>query len=160
MTNAMRQRAIDGLKVGDSFCFSRTFSRQETEDFGDLTRDYNPVHYHARWADAKGFDGLICHGLLVGAMICEFGGQVGWLATGMTFKFIRPVYMGATILCKLTIETLEDNGRAEAAASFTDESGELVGLATLTGRLPVGRDRALLNDLVSEGDRWNKLARP
>ena len=158
MTHTMRQRAIDGIKVGDVFCFSRTFSRKETDAFGDLTRDYNPVHYHRRWAEAKGFGGLVCHGLLVGAMICEAGGQVGWLATGMTFKFIRPVYVGATITCTLTIEKLEENGRAEAAASFTDASGELVGLATLTGRLPLDPERALLNDLVQEGDRRNKLA--
>ncbi len=158
MTSVMRQRAIDGLKAGDSFTFSRTFSRKETEDFGDLTRDYNPVHYHGRWSRAKGFDDLICHGLLVGSMICEIGGQLGWLATGMTFKFIRPVHVGATITCTLTIETLEDNGRAEATASFADERGELVCLATLSGRLPVQSERALLDDLVKAGDPFNKLA--
>lgn len=31
---------------------------------------------------------MICHGLLVGGMICEFGGQVGWLASGMDFKVL------------------------------------------------------------------------
>ncbi len=50
---------------------------EKTEYFGDITRDYNPVHYDFRWVEAKGFKGLICHGLIVGSMICEFGGQVG-----------------------------------------------------------------------------------
>ncbi len=62
MTNPMRRRAIDGLKAGDSFTYSRTFTQQETEQFGDLTRDYNPVHYDLRWSAGKGFDGLICQG--------------------------------------------------------------------------------------------------
>jgi acyl dehydratase len=69
-------------------------AQEETETFGDLTRDYNPVHYDHRWVRGKGYKDLICHGLLVGSMICEFGGQVGWLATGMNFKFTRAVYPG------------------------------------------------------------------
>jgi 3-hydroxybutyryl-CoA dehydratase len=50
MINAMRQKSIDGLKVGDAITFSRTFTRAETEQFGDLTRDNNPVHYDMHWA--------------------------------------------------------------------------------------------------------------
>jgi acyl dehydratase len=100
MPNYIRQRAIEGLKVGDSFKYSRTFTQEETEHFGDITRDYNPVHYDLRWADAKRFNGLICHSLIVESMICEFGGQVGLLATGMNFKFDKPVYFGDTITAK------------------------------------------------------------
>ena len=85
MPNHIRQQAIEGLKENDSFTYSRTFNQKETEYFGDITRDYNPVHYDLRWVKVKGFKGLICHGLIVGSMICEFGGQVGWLATGMNF---------------------------------------------------------------------------
>ena len=79
MPNPIRQQAISGLKQGDTFSYQRRFTESETQDFGRLTRDYNPVHYDMRWAAGKQFAGLICHGLLVGSMICEFGGQVGWL---------------------------------------------------------------------------------
>ena len=123
MSNPIRMRAVEGLKAGDSFSYTRTFTREDTENFGDLTRDFNPVHYEARWARAKGFRGLICHGLLVGSMICEFGGQVGWLATGMKFKFLKPVYFGDTVQCNLTITKIEGNGRAEAEAFFTNQEG-------------------------------------
>jgi 3-hydroxybutyryl-CoA dehydratase len=91
MANPIRKSAVKGLREGDSFNYKRVFTREDTVLFGDLTRDYNPVHYDARWAGSKGFRSEICHGLLVGSMICEFGGQVGWLATGMNFKFIKPV---------------------------------------------------------------------
>jgi len=148
--NPMRQKAIDGLKVGDAITFSRTFSREETERFGKLTRDYNPVHYDLRWAEAKGFEGLICHGLLIGAMICEIGGQVGWLASGMNFKFIRPVFMGATITCTTTIQKIEDNGRARAEAIFMDAAGQQVCHAVLTGRLPLEHERELLKTIAEE----------
>lgn len=148
MPHPIRQRAIEGLKPGDSFTYSRIFSQEETESFGDLTRDYNPVHYDLRWSRAKGFDGLICHGLLVGSMICDFGGQVGWLATGMSFKFIRPVYPGQTITCTITIDSIEPSGRAEARAILTDEDDEPVCYAALTGRLPLAPERGLLKEIA------------
>ncbi len=37
MPNPMRQKAIEGLKVADSFTYSRTFQKEETEQFGDMT---------------------------------------------------------------------------------------------------------------------------
>ena len=114
MPNPIRARAIQGLKKGESFIYTRKFTKDEAISFGDITRDYNPVHYDLRWANLKGFNGLICHGLLVGSMICEFGGQVGWLATGMNFKYIKPVYFDDTINCTITITKIEESGRAEA----------------------------------------------
>ena len=158
MSNPMRLKAIEGLEIGDTYKYRRTFTQEETKLFGDITRDYNPVHCDLRWTGAKGFDGLICHGLLVGSMICEFGGQVGWLATGMNFKYIKPVYFGDTIECEITITRIEGSGRAEAEAVFTNGSGDQVGFAHLTGRIPVGRERDILRQMVAEGDLTNRLA--
>ncbi len=110
MPNPMRQRAVEGLNAGDTFTYSRTFTREETVSFGDMTRDYNPIHYDLRWAEAKGFKGLICHGLLVGSMICEMGGQVGWLATGMKFNYIKPVYLAIRSPAKLQSPGLRTPG--------------------------------------------------
>jgi 3-hydroxybutyryl-CoA dehydratase len=150
MSDFMRRQCIEGLKVGDTFTYSRTFSQEETERFGDLTRDYNPVHYDVRWSLAKGFDGLICHGLLVGSMICDFGGQVGWLATGMSFKFTKPVYPGGSITFTITIESIDPSGRAQARAVMTNADGEAVCHATLTGRLPLSQERELLRSVHPE----------
>jgi 3-hydroxybutyryl-CoA dehydratase len=155
--NPIRQKTIAGLREGDTFTLTRAFTREETEQFGDLTRDYNPVHYDRRWADAKGFPGLICHGLLVGSMICEAGGQIGWLASGMQFRFTKPVYFGDTITCRFTIESIEDNGRAEADAVFTNQDGLQVCRARLTGRVPLASERSVLSAMVAEGDPTNRL---
>ena len=158
MPNAMRQQAIEGLKEGDLFTYKRSFTQEETELFGEMTRDYNPVHFDLRWIEAKGFNGLICHGLLVGSMICEFGGQVGWLATGMNFKFIKPVYFGDIITCSIMMTKIESSGRAEAEASFVNEVGDQVCIAHLTGRVPLDHERDILKQMVHEGDPTNKLA--
>ena len=158
MPNPMRVNVIQGIQPGDSFSYTRSFTREETNTFGDLTRDYNPVHYDPRWTDLKGFKGLICHGLLVGSMICEFGGQAGWLATGMNFKFIKPVYFGDTIRCTITITAIGNGGRAEAEAYFTNQEAERVCYAHLTGRLPVEQERDLLKQMVDENDPTNRLS--
>lgn len=158
MGNPIRVRAISGLKEGDAFTYSRSFTQEETTLFGDITLDYNPVHYDPRWAKAKGFRNLICHGLLVGSMICEFGGQIGWLATGMDFKYLKPVYFGDAIRCTITITKIEESGRAEAEAFFANQDGDQVCYARLTGRVPRDHERALLNEMLTEGDPTNKLS--
>jgi acyl dehydratase len=158
MANPIRKSAVKGLREGDSFSYKRRFTEEETAWFGDLTRDYNPVHYDSRWAGTKGFKGLVCHGLLVGSMICEFGGQVGWLASGMNFKFIKPVYFDDTVRCTITITKIEESGRAEAEAFFTNQNGEQVCYAHLKGRVPLDDERALLKKMLREGDPTNKLS--
>ncbi len=138
MANPIRIRAINGLTPGDVFTFQRTFTRKETLLFGDMTRDYNPVH-------------------LVGSMICEFGGQVGWLATGMSFKFISPVYFGDTIQCAVTITKIEAEGRAKAEAVFINQDEKQVCYAHMTGRLPMTKEKDILSAMVKEGDPSNQL---
>jgi acyl dehydratase len=157
MANPMRQRAISGVRQGDVFKCRRTFSLAETLSFGDLTRDYNPVHYDERWVALKGYRGVICHGLLVGSMICEFGGQVGWLSTGMNFRFRKPVYPGDTVECTVTITKVEASGRAEAEGIFTNQRGEQVGSVQLKGFLPLAPESELLRKMTAEGDPTNKL---
>ncbi|MBU0463589.1 MAG: MaoC family dehydratase [Proteobacteria bacterium] len=158
MANPIRLKAINGLKPGDSFIYQRRFTKKETLLFGDMTRDYNPVHYDERWTKEKGFKELICHGLLVGSMLCEFGGQVGWLATGMNFKFIHPVYFGDTIQCSVTITKIQGNNRAEAEAVFINQDKIQVCSAHMTGRLPMEKEKAILRTMVKEGDPTNQLA--
>ncbi len=158
MSNPIRLKAINGLKPGDCFTYQKRFTKKETLLFGDMTRDYNPVHYDERWTQEKGFKDLICHGLLVGSMICEFGGQVGWLATGMNFKFIAPVYFGDTIQCCVTITKIQENNRAEAEAVFINQDKIQVCSAHMTGRLPNKKEKAILSTMVKEGDPTNQLA--
>lgn len=154
----LRNQAALGLKAGDRFVFSRTFTRAETEAFGDLTRDYNPVHYDRGFAAGKGFPGLICHGLLVGSMLCQIGGQVGWLATEMNFKYLKPVFFGDRITCTLTITSIGDRQQARAEVEMVNQDGVRVITADLRGRLPNHRERAYLGRMVETGDPTNRLA--
>jgi acyl dehydratase len=152
----MRQRAIAGLKRGDAFTVTRTFTEHDTMVFADISRDYNPVHFDDRYAKVDRFHGRICHGLLVASMLTEIGGQIAWLASGMNFQFKRPVYFGDTIECSLTITELDERNRARAEAIFKNQRGEIVIEAYVTGIVPGPIQRRVMGQMVAEGDATNK----
>ena len=153
----IRRKAIEGLKAGDSFTVRRTFTEDDMNTFAGITRDYNPVHYDERFSAVKGFNGRICHGLLVASMLTEVGGQMGWLASVMNFRFKKPVYFGDTITCKLTITDIDDRNRAQAIAEYTNEGGLIVLEADLAGIVPAEPEQEVLKAMVGEGDPTNKL---
>jgi acyl dehydratase len=148
--SAIRQRTVEGLRPGDTFTVRRTFTDELTRAFGELSRDFNPVHSDQRFASAKGFTGLICHGLLVGSLVTEVGGQIGWLATGMDFRFLKPVFFGDTVTCRFTLDEVDERGRAKGRAVLSNQHGTTVIEATLTGRVPGPAERAVLAAIVAE----------
>jgi acyl dehydratase len=152
----MREKAIEGLAVGDAFVVHRTFTEADLDTFSRISKDYNPIHFDSRFAGVKGFEGCICHGLLVASMLTEIGGQLGWLASGMNFRFKKPVYLKETISCRLTITDIDDRGRAKANAVYTNQNGDVVIEASLTGIIPGASERQILQLMVQEGDPTNR----
>ncbi len=150
--NDIRRRTVAGLKAGDSFTLVRTFTDEDADAFGEVTRDRNPIHSNMRFVELKGFSDRICHGLLVGGMITEIGGQMGWLASGMNFRFKKPVYFDDTITCRCTLTSVDAKNRAEAEAVFTNQHQEIVLEASLFGVLPNDQERAVLRDLLGDDD--------
>lgn len=153
----IREKTIHGLTTGDAFSATRTFTETDMHLFADITRDYNPVHFDERFAAEKKFKGKICHGLLAASIITEVGGQIGWLATGMDFRFKKPVYFGDTITCHFTITSVDKKGRAAAQAVYYNQDGTVVLEAEITGNLPNAQERNIISHMVAEGDPTNKL---
>lgn len=145
--SAIRNKAVEGLKIGDTFTLTRTFSERDMVHFADISRDYNPVHFDDRYAAVKNFRSRICHGLLVASMLTEIGGQIGWLATGMQMSFRKPVYFDDTIRCRFTIQEIDANNWAKARARFKNQHGTTVLEALLTGILPGTAERDILKNL-------------
>ena len=152
----IRRKAIAGFKVGDSFAVQRTFTEADMIAFADITRDYNPIHFDERFTAVKQFNGRICHGLLVAGMLTEVGGQMGWLASVMNFRFKKPVYFGDTVTCTLTITEIDERHRARAAAVYHNEEGVVVLEADLEGILPAAPEQEVLAAMVAEGDPTNE----
>ena len=155
--NDFRERAAAGLKVGDRFVTSRIFTDDDVVDFARISRDYNPVHFDARFAKARNFPEPICHGLLVASLVTELGGQIGWLASAMNFQFKRPVYVGDTVTCTLVITAIDQNGRAQASATLVKQDGLTVIEAEISGIVPGDAERRVLGEMLSEGDPTNGL---
>ncbi|MFH1241432.1 MAG: MaoC family dehydratase [Pseudomonadota bacterium] len=153
----IRMKAVKGINIGDQFSVTRTFTEQDAIDFAKTSRDYNPVHFDERFANVKYFKGRICHGLLIASLITEIGGQLGWLAAEMNFKFRKPVYFGDTIKCELTINDIDTTGFAEADAVFTRSDGTVVLEAVLRGNLPGEPERKVMNVMIEEGDPTNMI---
>jgi acyl dehydratase len=153
----IRKKAIAGLKIGDSFTITRTFTEEDMIAFAGITRDYNPVHFDDRFSSVKGFNDRICHGLLVAGMLTEVGGQMGWLASVMNFRFKKPVYFGDTITCTLTITDIDDRNRARALAEYKNEDDLLVLEADLEGIVPAAPEQEILAAMVREGDPTNEI---
>ncbi|TNF50606.1 MaoC family dehydratase [bacterium] len=153
----IRQRAIEGIKPGDTFTVVRTFTEEDTHRYADISLDYNPVHLDRRFSDIKGFPGPVCHGLLVGGMVSEIGGQMGMLASGMSFRFRKPVFFGDTITCSLTVKEVDERGRSKSHAVYSNQNGETVLEAELFGVIPGPEEREVLRAMVEEGDPTNKL---
>lgn len=154
----IRKKAAAGLQIGDTFTVTRTFTEADTRAFADISRDYNPVHFDDRFAAVKRFRGRICHGLLVASLLTEIGGQIGWLASGMGFRFRKPVYFGDTVACRFTLTQLDDRNRAEAEAVFKNQQGEVVLEASLSGILPGPSEKEVVGCMMAEGDPTNPLS--
>lgn len=154
----IRERVAAGLKVGDTFATSRTFTNEDLIGFAQISRDYNPVHFDAEFAETKNFKAPICHGLLAGGLITELGGQIGWLASSMSFKFKGPVYVGETITCTMIITEIDQDQRARAAANLVTADGRTVIEAEITGIVPGDAERTILRRMLDEGDPTNGLA--
>ncbi|MBD3187117.1 enoyl-CoA hydratase [Candidatus Bathyarchaeota archaeon] len=124
-------RDIDEFEVGQVVRFSRTFTQRETDLMGELIGDHNPFHSDGAFVRATRFEAPIVHGLLVGGMICHFGGDLfpgpGYLAETMRFSFLRPVYPGQEITATGTV-TKVDRERCRVTFHMTceNESGEQV----------------------------------
>ena len=157
---SLRVKAVKGINVGDQFSVTRTFTEQDAIDFARTSRDYNPVHFDERFANAKNLKGRICHGLLIGSLLTEIGGQLGWLAREMNFRFRKPVYFGDTITCELTVNDIDADGFVEANAVFTRLDGFVVLEAVLKGNLPGEPETEVMNMMIEEGDPTNMLRKP
>ncbi|SDG87397.1 Acyl dehydratase [Pseudomonas flavescens] len=154
-----RERAAAGLAEGDCFTLTRRFSEQDIHDFALISRDYNPVHFDTPYAALRNFRAPICQGLLTAGLMTEIGGQIGWLASGMTLRFKRPVYAGDTVTCDWMIIEVDSQGRGRAEVTMRNAEGEVVLEAETAGIAPGVKEKERLVEMLREGDPSNMAAR-
>jgi len=118
------REAFDSLQVGRIFTHRRTFTEGDLSLFIGVTGDLNPYHQDEMFAGESWFKGRIIPGLLTASMATHIGGMMGFLATEMTFQYLKPVYVGDTVTCVVRVmEKDEENRQFFCAISYTNQDG-------------------------------------
>jgi 3-hydroxybutyryl-CoA dehydratase len=90
------------MREGHIITWERTFTKKDVEDFCRISGDNGKHHIipdeHGR---------LIVQGLLTATLPTKIGGDLNVLAKKMEFNFLKPVFTGDRILCKVTITQYE-----------------------------------------------------
>lgn len=117
--------------VGDVATHSRTFSLEDVTLFAHVSGDEGVQHVQG---DEQGR--VWVHGLLTATLPTKLGGDLSYLARTMTFEFLRPVFVGDTILCR-SVCTQSDAQPGRTACAFTitctNQHGKEVLRGTSTG---------------------------
>jgi 3-hydroxybutyryl-CoA dehydratase len=126
-TNEFKQQlreAFDAVSVGQQFTFRRTFTEGDVAMFCGVTGDYNPFQIDESFAQSSWFGRRNIPGLLTASMATHIGGMIGFLATEMSFQYLKPVYAGDTIACVCTVaEKDEEKRQIVCTVSFTNQDG-------------------------------------
>lgn len=121
------RRSVPGMtegdppKPGDIYTHERTFTREDVEQFADLSGDNQPIHTEP---DAEGR--VVVQGLLTATLPTKIGGELEVLATRMEYEFHAPVLTGETITCVWENESVterDDRYELSVALACTNEAG-------------------------------------
>jgi 3-hydroxybutyryl-CoA dehydratase len=101
---------IDEITVGMSASVSKTITATDVYDFARLTGDNNPIHIDEAYAATTPFKGRVAHGMLSASLISAvIGTQLpgpGCIYRDQTIKFKAPVFLGETLIAKVTVEDI------------------------------------------------------
>ncbi|MGE0130917.1 MAG: MaoC family dehydratase [Blastocatellales bacterium] len=126
-TTEFKQRlreAFESLQVGQAFTYRRTFTEGDVSLFIGVTGDFNPYHQDELFAGESWFGRRNIPGLLTASMATHIGGMIGFLATEMTFQYLKPVYVGDTITCAVTVrEKDEEKRQFFCTVSYINQDG-------------------------------------
>ena len=112
------------MQQGHVIAFERTFTDEDLDLFTRVSQDAGEHHLAP---DASGR--RMVQGLLTATLPTRVGGQLNYLARHMDFNFVRPVFVGDTVHCEVTLaryEPQEDRITVEATFEVRNQHGKVV----------------------------------
>jgi 3-hydroxybutyryl-CoA dehydratase len=110
--NDMKMTKYSEMKMGQTAELAHTITENDIQVFGDLSGDYNPVHFDDEWAKTTMFGGRIAHGILTAAFISAAIGMhlpgPGTIYMSQSMRFMAPVRIGDTITARVEVVNLND----------------------------------------------------
>lgn len=98
------------FKNGDEYIMEVTFTGDMVNQFSILSGDNNPIHMDDNKVDIKYHKKRIVHGMLIGAFFSNIIGTklpgFGTVYISQNFDFIKPVYVGETVMILVRIKRI------------------------------------------------------
>lgn len=116
----------------------RLIAKEDVDAFAKLSEDTNPLHVEESYAREGPFGKLVAHGMLVlsatTGLTCRTGRFAGTTLAfvNLSARFIRPVYFGDRIRCKMKVKDKKEDPRNPAQGTVVfdvrvrNQNGELV----------------------------------
>lgn len=103
--------SITDLEVGENASYSQTITDADIKAFAGISGDNNPVHMDDEYASNSRYKKRIAHGLLSASFFSAlFGTKLpgyGCVYVSQNLKFKRPVYLGDTVIAKITVISID-----------------------------------------------------
>ena len=119
------------ISLGQTAEVVHTITKEDIQVFGDLSGDYNPLHFNEEWAAKTIFKGRIAHGLLTASFISTAIGMKlpgpGTIYLGQKINFKHPVRIGDTITARVeVIDKNDDKQQITLNTICTNQEGRVV----------------------------------
>ena len=129
--NDVVKTKYEDIEIGDSAKVMHTITAEDIQKFGELSGDYNPVHFNEEWAKTTLFKSRIAHGILTASFISTAIGMhlpgAGTIYLGQSMTFRRPVRIGDTITAAVeVIEKVDDRKHIKLKTTCTNQEGKVV----------------------------------
>ena len=102
---------IEDLTIGQSASYERTVSADDIQKFGEVSGDFNPLHFDDEYAKGTIFRGRIAHGMLSLSYLSTVLGTklpgAGSIFMSATTRFKAPVRIGDTVKAVCTVREID-----------------------------------------------------
>jgi 3-hydroxybutyryl-CoA dehydratase len=123
------------LGIGMTAGFEATITAQMLDTFRALSGDLNPLHGDEAFARARGFDGVVLHGMLVSALYSQLVGMHlpgrNCLLHEIKVTFGSPAYAGDALRVSGTVTHLNGAYRQAEIKARIVRASELISRATI-----------------------------
>jgi len=108
----MKVSKYSDMELGQSAEVVHVITEDDIQKFGDLSGDYNPVHFNEEWAKTTMFGSRIAHGILTASFISAAIGMhlpgPGTIYMSQSMRFMAPVRIGDKITTRVEVINLND----------------------------------------------------
>lgn len=127
----MRLTKYSDIEMGQTAEVVHLVTEEDIQTFGELSGDFNPLHFNEDWAKKTMFGGRIAHGILTASFISTAIGMhlpgPGTIYVSQSMRFLSPVRIGDTITARVEVVMLNDKKeRVTLKTTCTNQNGNVV----------------------------------